>query len=167
LIQQIDVMSSIASAFSDFAKMPKQRKEQLEVVSVVKTTLDVFEDEQIIFESNKDKIYLLMDKSQLIRVLTNLVKNAIQSVEAIEQSKIIVSIIDSKDIFELKVKDNGVGIEEGLKDLIFEPRFTTKNSGMGLGLAMSKKIIETYNGAISFVSSRDKGTVFSITIPKE
>lgn len=167
IIQQIDVMSSIATAFSDFAKMPKQRKESVEVVSVIKIALDIFENENISFKSNSDEVYLMVDKSQLIRVVTNLVKNAIQAVEDTENPEIIVDISDFDEFFEIKVEDNGAGIEEELKTLIFEPRFTTKNSGMGLGLAMSKKIIETYNGQINFESTVGKGTVFSIIIPKE
>lgn len=167
IIQQIDVMSSIATAFSDFAKMPKQRKTNVEVVSVIKTALDIFENENINFSSNTDEAYLLVDKAQLIRIVVNLVKNSIQATEETEVPLITISIMDSADNFEVTVKDNGEGIDEGLKTLIFEPRFTTKNSGMGLGLAMSKKIIETYNGEINFESTLGEGTIFSIRIPKE
>jgi signal transduction histidine kinase len=160
-------MSSIATAFSDFAKMPQQRKEKVEVISVIKTALDIFENENITFKSNSLEVYLFIDKSQLIRIVTNLVKNAIQAVQETQEPKIIVTITDSKDDFEIKVEDNGEGIAEDLKTLIFEPRFTTKSSGMGLGLAMSKKIIETYNGEINFESTVGEGTVFCIRIPKE
>lgn len=167
LIQQIDVMSSIATAFSDFAKMPKQRKETIEVISVIKYVLDIFENENIQFESNIKEVSLLIDKGQLIRVVTNLVKNAMQAIEDVEIPKILVRVNDSQSHFEIKVEDNGKGIEEDLGALIFEPRFTTKSSGMGLGLAMTKKIIETYNGEISFESEVGKGTEFTIKIPKE
>jgi nitrogen fixation/metabolism regulation signal transduction histidine kinase len=167
LIQQIDVMSSIATAFSDFAKMPIQRKETVEVISVIKYVLDIFENENIQFESNIEEVSLFLDKGQLIRVVTNLVKNAIQAVEDVENPKILATVKDSALDFQIKVADNGKGIEEDLRTLIFEPRFTTKSSGMGLGLAMSKKIIETYNGAISFESKVGKGTEFTIRIPKE
>lgn len=167
IIQQIDIMSSIATAFSDFAKMPKQRKENIEVISVIKIALDIFENENITFTTNIEEVNLSVDKSQLIRILTNLVKNAIQATESKESPKIDISIINTAKNFEIKVKDNGEGIDEELKNLIFEPRFTTKNSGMGLGLAMTKKIIETYKGEISFVSTIDQGTVFSVIIPKE
>ena len=64
------------------------------------------------------------------------------------------------------VSDNGKGISEEVKDLIFEPKFTTKSSGMGLGLPMIKNIIEAYDGSISFTSKEGIGTVFSVILPK-
>jgi signal transduction histidine kinase len=167
LIQQIDIMSSIATAFSDFAQMPSQRKELIDAVAVIKKALDIFEDRNIEFEFNTTQSFILVDKSQLVRVVTNLIKNAIHAVEEIDDPKIKVSLVERDTSFEIRVKDNGKGIEEELKNLIFQPRFTTKTSGMGLGLAMSKKIIETYNGEIVFDSEVGKGTEFTITIPKE
>ena len=167
LIQQIDVMSSIASAFSDFAKMPKQQKETIEVISVIKYVLDIFDNENIRFEYNAEKVFLLVDKGQLIRVVTNLLKNASQAIEEIANPEILVTVHDSASFFVIQVKDNGKGIKDELKNLIFEPRFTSKTSGMGLGLAMSKKIIETYKGTIYFESQIRKGTEFTVKIPKK
>ena len=62
--------------------------------------------------------------------------------------------------------DNGKGIEDAFMDKIFEPKFTTKSSGMGLGLGMVKTIVETYSGTIDFSSQPGKGTVFNVRIPK-
>ena len=64
------------------------------------------------------------------------------------------------------VCDNGHGVSEENAEKIFEPKFTTKSSGMGLGLAMVKNIVETYNGTITFTSKEDRGTVFKVTFPK-
>jgi signal transduction histidine kinase len=66
----------------------------------------------------------------------------------------------------ITVSDNGKGIEEENKDKIFEPKFTTKTSGMGLGLAIVKRIVETYNGKISLISIPNKETTFTLTFPK-
>ncbi|HEX9825772.1 MAG TPA: HAMP domain-containing sensor histidine kinase, partial [Flavobacteriaceae bacterium] len=63
--------------------------------------------------------------------------------------------------------DNGVGISDENKSKVFEPKFTTKTSGMGLGLAMVKNIVETYNGNITFISEKGKGTTFTVSFPKE
>ena len=65
----------------------------------------------------------------------------------------------------ITVEDNGIGIVEQNKDKVFEPKFTTKNSGMGLGLAMVKNIVETYGGRISMTSTKGISTVFKVTIP--
>ncbi|MGJ8759983.1 GHKL domain-containing protein [Polaribacter sp. R2A056_3_33] len=166
LIQQIDVMSSIASAFSDFAKMPTQKKEQLDVISVVKFALDIFSERYIKYYPQEKELHANLDKTQLIRVITNLVKNAIQAVN-VEENPLIEVKVFSEDInIKITVSDNGKGISDDLKDLIFEPKFTTKSSGMGLGLGMIRNIIEAYKGTISFTSKEGLGTVFTVVLPK-
>jgi signal transduction histidine kinase len=85
LIQQIDVMSSIASAFSDFAKMPTQHREKLDVVEVVKYALDIFSEEYVYYIPQEKELYAYLDKTQLIRIVTNLVKNARQAMEENEK----------------------------------------------------------------------------------
>ncbi|TYP99954.1 phospho-acceptor domain-containing protein [Tenacibaculum adriaticum] len=167
LIQQIDVMSSIASAFSDFAKMPSQRKEELDVVDVVKHALDIFHEDYIHYYPQEKELYANLDKTQLIRVITNLVKNAIQAIKINEKNpKIEVKVASEGNNVVITVSDNGKGISDKNKELIFEPKFTTKSSGMGLGLPMIKNIIEAYNGTISFTSTEGIGTVFTIILPK-
>jgi two-component system nitrogen regulation sensor histidine kinase NtrY len=167
LIQQIDVMSSIATAFSDFAKMPTAKREEIDVIGVVKLALDIFNEDYISYSTDKTKLIANLDKTQLIRVVTNLVTNANQAVEDVENPKIQVKVIEEDNAVKITVTDNGKGIEEDVKSLIFEPKFTTKSSGMGLGLPMIKKIIEAYGGSIAFTSSKNEGTIFTVTLPKK
>ena len=168
LIQQIDTMSSIASAFSNFAKMPAQQREVLNVVQVVKLALDIFNEDYISFQSQEEEIIAKVDKTQLIRVVTNLVKNSIQAIPDDSKNPIIeVRVFSDGDNVKITVNDNGFGITEDTKTKIFEPKFTTKSSGMGLGLAMVKNIVETYNGSITFTSQLGEGTTFIVTLPKE
>jgi signal transduction histidine kinase len=166
LIQQIDVMSSIASAFSDFAKMPTQKREKIEVISVVKLALDIFNEDAVKYYPKQKELYANLDKTQLIRIVTNLVKNALQASENNENPLIEVKVFSEGNNVKITVSDNGKGIYEDVKDLIFEPKFTTKSSGMGLGLPMIKNIIEAYDGAISFTSKEGIGTVFTVILPK-
>ncbi len=166
LINQIDTMTSIASAFSNFAKMPAQQSETLNVPKIVKLALDIFNENYIEFKCDREEILAKFDRTQLIRVITNLVKNAIQALGDAENPKIIVSVEEEEEAVLVSVCDNGSGISEENKEKIFEPKFTTKSSGMGLGLAMVKNIVETYNGSISFVSKQNKGTIFNVRFPK-
>ncbi len=166
LTQQIDVMSSIATSFSDFARMPQKNIERIELVNVVKLSIDIFYENKIVFKTSSDEIYLNLDKNQITRVLNNLVKNAIQATEFVEIPSIEVILEDSLDKIILCVKDNGKGIFETDKELIFEPKFTTKSSGMGLGLPMVKNIVEAYGGTITFESILNQGTLFKIVLPK-
>jgi len=166
LIQQIDTMSSIASAFSNFAKMPAQQNEMLNVVEIVKLALDIFNDDYVFFNAESEEITAKFDRSQLIRVVTNLVKNAIQAVPDNRTPKIVIDVTTRISDVVILVSDNGSGVSEENKSRVFEPKFTTKTSGMGLGLAMVKNIIETYKGTITFESEKDKGTTFKVTFPK-
>ena len=167
LIQQIDTMSSIASAFSNFAKMPAQKSEMLNIVEVVNLALDIFTEDYISFTSIENNIIAKFDRTQLIRVVTNLVKNAIQSIPITRKPKIVVNVYSQDNNVIISVEDNGNGISEENKPKVFEPKFTTKTSGMGLGLPMIKKIVETYNGSITFTSQEGKGTIFKVSFPKE
>ena len=165
LINQIDTMSSIASAFSSFAKMPAQQNETLNVPKIVKLAIDIFNEEYILFSAEKEEILAKFDRTQLIRVVTNLVKNAIQATEDIENPAILVAVTEEDGYACLTVSDNGSGITEENKPKVFEPKFTTKSSGMGLGLAMVKNIVESCNGTIDFTSKLNKGTIFKVRFP--
>ena len=167
LIQQIDTMSSIATAFSDFAEMPEPKKEKLNVVEVVELAIDIFNRDQINFTSNSEKIYANFDRTQLIRVITNLLKNAFQAIPVDRTPKIDVNISDDDNFVKISISDNGYGISKTDTQKIFEPSFTTKSSGMGLGLSMIKSIINAYNGDISFNSKTNVGTTFNINFPKK
>lgn len=166
LINQIDIMSSIASAFSTFAKMPAQQNELLNVPRIVKLALDIFNEDYIVFSTEKEEIQAKFDRTQLIRVVTNLVKNAVQAVEGKENPTILVSVTEEENDVHICISDNGVGIAEENKEKIFEPKFTTKSSGMGLGLAMVKNIVENYQGSVTMKSKLNKGTIFKVCIPK-
>jgi len=166
LIQQIDTMSSIASAFSNFAKMPAQKNETLNVVEVVDLALDIFAEDYLTFKCDKKEIIAKLDRTQLIRVITNLVKNAIQAISQIDNPKVDIELTDDSKNVIIIVSDNGHGITDENKPKVFEPKFTTKTSGMGLGLAMIKNIIETYNGNITFTSNEGEGSTFKVTLPK-
>ena len=166
LIQQIDTMSSVAAAFSNFASMPAQQNETLNVVRVVELALDIFNEDYIHFESSDDEIISIVDRTQLIRIITNLVKNAIQAIpEDQEHKSIVVTVKREGDNVLIVVADNGTGIEEQNIEHIFEPKFTTKNSGMGLGLGIIKNIIENYKGTITFETEFGKGTIFTVSLP--
>ena len=167
LIQQIDTMSSIATAFSDFAEMPEPKKEMLNVVEVVELAIDIFNRDHISFKSNSKKIDANFDRTQLIRVITNLLKNAFQAIPEGRTPEISVNISDNSSSVKITISDNGYGISKTDMQKIFEPSFTTKSSGMGLGLSMIKSIITAYNGDITFKSKSNIGTTFNITFPKK
>lgn len=166
IIQQIDTMSNIASAFSNFAKMPAQQNEMLNVVEITRLAMDLFNEEYINYSYEQEEIIAKFDRTQLIRVITNLVKNAIQAISNDRPPHIEVRVFEQDNKIMITVKDNGIGISKDNEPKIFEPKFTTKTSGMGLGLGMVKNIVETYDGNITFTSQENKGTTFIVSFPK-
>ncbi len=167
LIEQIDIMSRIASAFSDFAKMPQANLEKGNLVPVIENALKLYDPEQVRFVSSDKEILFNFDKNQIQRVIGNLVKNALQSVPDGRKPDILVSVRETGDKIYISVTDNGSGIAPEHQSRIFEPKFTTKNSGMGLGLAIVKKIVENHKGKIYFDSDPENGTTFTIEFDKE
>ena len=166
LIQQIDTMSSVASAFSNFASMPAQQNETLNVVDVVELTMDLFNEDYVHFKAEEGEIISKIDRTQLIRIITNLVKNAIQAIPEQQENKAVaVTIKKESNNVIITVADNGMGIATEDFNRIFEPKFTTKSSGMGLGLSIIKNIIENYNGTITVESRKGKGTTFTVSLP--
>ncbi len=166
MLHQIDTLSSISSAFSTYAKMPAQQDETLNVVRITKLALDIFHEKYIYFHAEEEEIRACFDRTQLIRVVTNLVKNSIQSIEQKkpESPRIDVSVRRDNKYVVIDVSDNGIGVIPQEQHRIFEPQFTTKTSGMGLGLGIIKNIIETYNGTIDFESSSEQ-TTFTVRFP--
>ena len=165
LIQQIDTMSTIASAFSNFAKMPAQQGEKINIIETIRLALKIFKEKHIVFNSEHNDIQVSIDRTQMIRIVTNLIKNAIEACELLDDPLIQVNIKMKNKKVIIYINDNGMGISKEIKSKIFEPNFTTKTSGMGLGLGMVKNLVNSYGGTISFKSKIKLGTSFLISFP--
>ena len=166
LIEQIDTMSNVATSFSDFATLPKTQLEKTDIVDATKKAVEIFEQNNITFKTSGDNIFVKLDKEQWIRVMTNLIKNSIQAIPHDRDPDILVQISENSKSVKILVSDNGQGVSKSNRDKIFEPKFTTKSDGMGLGLGIVKNIISSHRGKISYKSKSNKGTDFTITLPK-
>jgi len=168
LIEQIDSLASIASAFSDFAKLPAPSNKKTELTAIIRNTLALFNQHPEInfsFTLPDRNCYVFADEKQLSRAFINLFNNAVQAIPAIQKGQVSVSLSTDGKRHRIEIKDNGTGIDEEKKQKIFSPNFTTKSGGMGLGLAMVKNIIDSIGGEISFTSEKSAGTTFIIEIP--
>ncbi len=166
LLEQIDTMSQVANAFSDYTTLPKAQLQRCDVVEVTKRATEIFEQDQVSFSSNVDQAYLPLDRTQWIRVMTNLIQNGLQSVPTKKTPKIDIVLHSTPKLVKVHITDNGMGIPKDLKDKIFEPKFTTKTKGMGLGLGIVKNIVEAHRGKITYTSEAKKNTTFTITLKK-
>jgi nitrogen fixation/metabolism regulation signal transduction histidine kinase len=168
-IEYIDDLSSIASAFSAFAKMPVTNPVEVNLLDQIRITLELFKNtDNVNFHvqwPHESKIVIYADKEQLNGVFSNLIKNGIQSVPLQRKGSINVKPEVKGDKVIVSISDNGSGIPANLQKNLFTPNFTTKSSGMGLGLSIAKKYIESANGRIWFESEADKGSVFYFELP--
>ncbi len=169
LIDQINTLSNIANEFSSFAKMPKPKNTLVNLVEKLENTINLFshnENVELNSEFNNLKIInIIADKEQMSRVFNNLIKNAIQAIPSDRHGQISVSLEKLNGNALVKFMDNGGGISDDQKEKLFIPNFTTKSTGMGMGLPIVKEIIENADGEIWFESTLNKGTTFFIKLP--
>ncbi|WP_315815231.1 HAMP domain-containing sensor histidine kinase [Paraflavitalea speifideaquila] len=168
LVEQIDHLSKIASDFSQFANIGNPRNEVFDLHEMLYSLTSLYEATENLdfsWEPVPHKVLLFADKTQLNRLFTNLMQNAIEASEDRPQHIIRIQEELNGEYITISVSDNGGGIPEATQSKIFTPNFTTKSSGTGLGLAMSKSIVEQAKGEIWFVTKEGEGTTFYVKIP--
>ncbi len=168
ILVQVESLVNIANSFSQFANMPEPVKSKFPLQAVIQEVVDLYANEgdvQLELDMPVEEFYVHSDRDQLSRVFNNLIKNGKQAIEH-EQGLVLVKMTVEGDLAKVMISDNGKGIPEEIGSRIFEPRFSTKSSGMGLGLAIVKKIVEGAEGRIYFESEVGKGTRFFVELPR-
>jgi nitrogen fixation/metabolism regulation signal transduction histidine kinase len=184
LINQIDNLSRIAKSFSAFAKMPEVKPTAVDVAAKLYDFITLMQnnafDIPIRYIGPEKGVMAIADADQITQVFTNVVKNAFQAMQGrpnsdiiiilksqIKNSEALTQLLQSSQTnwIEISISDNGPGIDNDAREKIFVPNFTTKNTGAGLGLPISKNIVEGSGGKITFQTS-DTGTTFYIYLKK-
>jgi len=163
LLEEIESLSHIAEAFSRFAQMPALSLDTEDVSYLTNRAASLYLDQGVRFVST-GPLTAKVDKEQWTRVIHNLIKNAVQSIPEDRERDILITAAKADNKAMISVQDNGGGIPEDMQQKVFEPNFTTKSSGMGLGLAMVKNLVISFGGAIGFDTS-ENGTTFIIVLP--
>lgn len=175
LISEIDNLAHIAQSFSAFAKQPEVVTTEVDVAEKLShvITLQRENDEQIPirYVGADSGVIGYADREQISQVFVNIIRNAIQAMTGDGTrvtGDIIVTLnpLYSEKEMQISISDNGPGIPADVQEKIFRPNFTTKSNGNGLGLAISKRIVEGSGGRIEFATS-DKGTTFFIYLRKK
>src|SRR3989339_862107 len=163
IISQIETLKNIASEFSNFARMPSANLVKLNIVPVITEVINLYSEQKssLEFVCREKEIVVVADSDHLKRTLVNLIRNAWQAGAA----KIEIRVISSVGFCSIRVTDDGKGIDRENLPKIFEENYTTKITGMGLGLSMAKKYIESINGKIVVEKTDSSGTTFLISIP--
>ncbi len=168
VLDQVETLNSIASSFSEFAKMPSPEVKKVEIHSVLKSSIELFSGDKelsIQLELANQDVFCLVDSELLSRIFNNLLLNAKQSIKPTQTkvSVLVKTIIGAK--LEIHISDNGIGILPEIREKVFIPKFTTKEHGSGIGLAMTKYSVENMQGSIYFNSESNVGTEFVIEFP--
>lgn len=170
LIEQIDALSDIASSFSRYAKLPENHPQPLDLAELVGNVVNLYNNiENIKFDYQVEPetdFTFNGDKTNLNSAVGNLVKNAVQAIGNKPDGKIDVTLRSTEKSFVITVMDNGKGIKEEDKKMIFVPNFTTKTGGSGVGLSLTYNIVQAAGGTISFESQETQGAEFTIKLPR-
>lgn len=159
LVEQIDALSRIAGEFSDFAQMPRAQAGHVDLREVAAAATALFAAEpgvQVTLQAGPSPT-VYVDREHLLRTFTNLIKNAVQAMPEGRSGQVEVTLRADGNSAVIEVRDNGTGIAEADRDHIFEPRFTTKSSGMGLGLSIVRRMMENAGGRVWFETSTEPG----------
>jgi nitrogen fixation/metabolism regulation signal transduction histidine kinase len=168
MLQQIRILTEIADEFSNYAELPKGKMQEVDLIEIIHKIINLFKhEERVKFNLNfqKDNYFgLIGDENQLIRLFNNLIQNSLQAMD--HNGNIKLNLSQDENNIIISFVDSGPGIPIEIQDKIFEPKFTTKTKGKGLGLALVCQIILNHNGKISLVKERAMGTEFKITFKK-
>ena len=171
LVEQIDNLSRIAATFSDFARMPEARPARVDVADTLQQAVRLFannrEQVDVRYAGTEQPVYVIADAKQLVQVFNNLIKNAIQSIPRDRRGQVTVSLAREGGRVLVAVTDNGSGVPPDAQEKLFTPNFTTKAQGMGLGLAISKKIVEQFGGTIAYDTQVGEGSTFRVALPPD
>lgn len=169
LIAQVETLDGIASSFSIYAKMPAFSLELIDLKKVVRQVIDVYLPEKkeyvhCVFSENES--CAVADERMLGRIVANLLLNAFQAVPTERIPAVSITVEERPEGWWLSILDNGTGIPEESRDKVFEPHFSTKFAGSGIGLYIAKKGIEQMGGSIAFDTTEGVGTSFHIQLRK-
>jgi nitrogen fixation/metabolism regulation signal transduction histidine kinase len=168
IVEQIDSLADIANAFSSFAQFPDPKLEPVSLFELVQGVAQIFESEHVVdfnLTTPSSSIIIDGDSTQLIRVFNNLFANSIQAVDFGKKAIISIDFEQQVGTIIIRIKDNGNGIPDEQLDTIFEPYFTTKSTGTGLGLALVKQLISGHQGTITVETTSESGTTFMLVFP--
>ena len=172
IIRQVGDLRRMVDEFSSFARMPKPVFEEESLIDIARQALFLHEvaHPAIRFSliSHDPAMRMVCDRRQLGQALTNLVKNAVEAIEARESPSndgaVILELQDGAGAIRISVSDNGIGLPIE-RDRLSEPYVTTRERGTGLGLAIVKKIVEEHGGTLSFTDRDGGGTVVLMNFP--
>lgn len=168
VLEEVRRISTLVGHFSEYARVPSPSPKKTDLRALVEKIAGIHQGlgAQVVFDSS-EVAEISVDPDQISQVVTNLLKNAIEATSDREAARVCVSVHpseDGKDVL-VSVADNGPGLPAESVGRIFEPYFTTKSGGSGLGLPISHRIAVEHGGDLTYTTSGDGGAMFSLRLP--
>lgn len=160
-------LTDFVSTYRKLAELPLPVKSSTDLVLLIQNTLVLFKDEfkkkgiDVQFEA-PSALFLKIDPNQIEQVCINLISNCLYALNSVEKPKISITINQNNNRIHVVFSDNGIGVSDDIKDNLFVPYFTTRKEGSGIGLTLSKNIMEAHQGSISF-TKKENQTNFMLT----
>jgi nitrogen fixation/metabolism regulation signal transduction histidine kinase len=168
ILTQVKLLRQIASEFSSFASSPAVRPSSVPVPELVHEAVDPYEvglrgriEFHVDVPATLPPVYV--DRTLVVRSLTNIVENALHAMPGAGALTVVARAVDS--VVTIRVSDTGAGMDAEALDRAFEPYFSTKSTGTGLGLPIAKRNIELNGGSIAVTSEREHGTTVELSLP--
>ncbi len=165
ITDELASLQKLVREFSDFARMPRLQKNRGDLNEVLADLCKLYNDRPVRCDFDPDVPDFFFDAEQIRRVVINLVENSLHSIAEQGSGEVFLQTRAAGEQVLLICKDTGAGIPAETLQRIFEPDFSTKKTGMGLGLAIVRRIVEEHGGEIHVDSSPGTGTQFTITLP--
>ncbi|MBW2677943.1 MAG: GHKL domain-containing protein, partial [Deltaproteobacteria bacterium] len=169
IIDHVDLIQNLVSEFSSFARFPTADPKPCELLPIIEETVALYREghQNINFsiQAPSSVPILNLDRQQLKQAMINLVDNAIAAIK--KEGNIAISLLHDKasNKIRIEVADSGQGISDEDKSRLFEPNFSTKKTGMGLGLAIVSTIVNDHNGSVRVRDNEPRGAIFIIELP--
>ena len=171
IVREVDNLNDLLVEFREFARLPMPRLQSVHLRELVEEVVEMYRNlsSEVTFDSShisEDSI-VRADPGHINQVLANLIRNAVQAMPKGGEVSIRSAVVNKEDrrLCRIWIKDTGSGIPEEIRGRVFEPYFTSKADGAGLGLAIVERIVFDHDGNIWFETQEGVGTTFIIDLP--
>jgi signal transduction histidine kinase len=173
IIEEVNNLNKLLVEFREFTRLPNPHPENVNIRVLIEEVVEFYRtlssQVSINYQLMEDEVNIKADRNQIKQVFANLLKNAMQAMPSGGEISIMTDLVKKNDnrYFRVQIRDTGEGIDESIREKIFDPYFSTKGEGSGLGLSIVDRIIFDHSGRIWFESKRGSGTTFFIDLPLE
>ena len=166
IVDQVAALKGMVNAFNEYSRNPDRKSELVDVNELVLDVIELYRATSVAIETKLENknIFLWGDTGKLRQVLHNLIQNSEQALMGHTNPEILIETVATPDATQIRIQDNGPGLSDEVMSRAFDPYYTTKAKGTGLGVAIVRKIVEEHDGAVS-IRNGEVGAVIEITLP--